>query len=184
MGDEDSDLREERIDGKTVYAGRILDLEVDRVLLPNGGEAFREVVRHPGAVVVLPVLADGRLVFVRQHRYPTGEVLIELPAGKLDPGEQPAGCAVRELEEETGWRASRIEDLGWFYTTPGFSDEILHAFLATGLEAASDHTPDQDEAIDIVTWTVEQALDGCHDGGIRDSKTIATLFLAQLQGFI
>lgn len=184
MGEQDSKLREQRIDGKTVFAGRILDLEVDRVQLPNGGEAFREVVRHPGAVVVLPLLADGRVVFVRQHRYPTGDVLLELPAGKLDPGEQPAVCAARELEEETGWRAGEIEDLGWFYTTPGFSDEVLHAFLARGLEAASDHTPDQDEAIEIVAWTVAQALDACRDGRIRDSKTIATLFLAQLQGFI
>lgn len=184
MDREQPNLREEKIDGKTVYAGRILDLEVDRVLLPKGGEAFREVVRHPGAVVVLPLLADGRVVFVRQHRYPTGEVLLELPAGKLDPGEQPSLCAARELEEETGWRGAQIKDLGWFYTTPGFSDEVLHAFLATGLEAASDHTPDQDEAIEIVTWTVEQALGACRDGGIRDSKTIATLFLAQLHGFI
>ncbi len=77
-----------------------------------------------------------------------------------------------------------IRDLGWFYTTPGFSDEVLHAFVASGLEAASTHVPDQDEAIEIVTWTVERALDACRDGGIRDSKTIATLFLAQLQGFI
>lgn len=184
MGREDSNLREEKIDGKKIYAGRILDLEVDRVLLPNGGEALREVVRHPGAVVVLPLLADGRLVFVRQHRYPTGEVLLELPAGKLDAGEPPAVCAVRELEEETGWRAAQITALGWFYTTPGFSDEVLHAFVATGLEAASDHTPDQDEVIEIVTWTVEQALEACRDGDIRDSKTIATLFLARLQGLI
>jgi len=181
---EQPNLREVKIDGKTVYAGRILDLEVDRVLLPNGGQAFREVVRHPGAVVILPLFGDGRVVFVRQHRYPTGEVLVELPAGKLDSGEQPAACAARELEEETGWRATEIENLGWFYTTPGFSDEVLHVFLATGLEAASDHTPDQDEAIEIVTWTAEQALEACRDGGIRDSKTIATLFLAQLQGFL
>ena len=184
MGREQPNLLEERIDGKKLYAGRILDLEVDRVLLPNGGEALREVVRHPGAVVVLPLLADGRLVFVRQHRYPTGEVLLELPAGKLDRGEPPAMCAGRELEEETGWRATQIKDLGWFYTTPGFSDEVLHAFVATGLDAASDHTPDQDEAIEIVTWTVEQALEACRDGDIRDSKTIATLFLARLQGLI
>ncbi len=120
MGDEDSDLREEKIDGKTVYAGRILDLEVDRVLLPNGGEAFREVVRHPGAVVVLPLLPDGRVVFVRQHRYPTDEVLIELPAGKLDSGEEPSVCAGRELEEETGWRAGDDQGPGLVLHHAGF----------------------------------------------------------------
>ena len=120
MGDEDSDLREEKIDGKTVYAGRILDLEVDRVLLPNGGEAFREVVRHPGAVVVLPLLPDGRVVFVRQHRYPTDEVLIELPAGKLDSGEEPSVCAGRELEEETGWRAADHQGPGLVLHHAGF----------------------------------------------------------------
>ncbi len=177
-------LRETRIDGETVYEGRILDLEVDRVALPNGGEALREIVRHRGAVVVLPLLPDGRIVLVRQHRYPTGEVLIELPAGKLDPGEPPVVCAVRELEEETGWRAGETTPLGWFYTTPGFSDEVLHSFVATALEAASDHASDPDEAIEIVTWTVERALEACRDGGIRDSKTIAVLFQARLYGFI
>jgi ADP-ribose pyrophosphatase len=184
VGREFSNLREERIDGEKIYEGRILDLEVDRVRLPNGGEALREVIRHPGAVVVLPILADGRLVFVRQHRYPTGDVLLELPAGKLDPGERPVVCAVRELEEETGWRAAQTTVLGWFYTTPGFSDEVLHAFVASELEAASDHTPDQDEAIEIVTLTVEQAFEACRDGGIRDSKTIATLFQAHLRGLL
>ena len=184
MSQEPQNLEETRIEGDVVYHGRILDLEVDRVRLPNGGEALREVVRHRGAVVVLPLLSDGRIVMVRQHRYPTGEVLLELPAGKLDPGESPVECAVRELAEETGWRAGETIPLGWFYTTPGFSDEVLHSFMATGLEAASDYEPDPDEAIEIVTWTVGQALEACRDGGIRDSKTIATLFQARLYGMI
>ena len=184
MGRESKKLWEEKIDGERVFSGRILDLEIDRVLLPNGGQALREVVRHRGAVVVLPLLPDGRIVLVRQHRYPTGEVLLELPAGKLDPSESPVDCAVRELEEETGWRAAKTVTLGWFYTTPGFTDEVLHSFVATGLEAVSDHAPDPDEAIEIVTWTVEQAFEGCRDGGIRDGKTIATLFQARLHGHI
>ena len=177
-------LEESRIDGEVIYNGGILDLEVDRVRLPGGGESLREVVRHRGAAVVLPVLPDGRIVLVRQYRYPTGDVLLELPAGKVDPGESPFECAVRELEEETGWRPGETTALGSFFTTPGFSDEVLHAFVATGLEAASDHVPDPDEAIEIITWTVGQALEACRDGGIRDGKTIATLFLAQLRGFI
>jgi ADP-ribose pyrophosphatase len=184
MTDGRGDLEETRIGGDVVYRGRILDLEVDRVQLPGGGEALREVVRHRGAAVILPVLPDGRIVLVRQYRYPTGEVLLELPAGKVDPGESPFECAVRELEEETGWRARDMTELGWFYTTPGFSDEVLHAFVATDLEPSSDHDPDPDEAIEIVTRTVDQALEACRDGGTRDGKTIATLSLAQLQGFI
>ena len=184
MSSDDDHLREEKIDGTRVFEGRILDLEVDRVRLPNGAEAFREVIRPPGAVVVMPVLGDGRVIIVRQYRHPTGELLLELPAGKLDPGESPAVCARRELEEETGWRAGTLIDLGWFYTTPGFSDEVLHAFAASGLDAAPGHHPDPDEAIEIVTMTVDEVLAACRTGGIRDSKTIATMLLSQLHSVI
>ena len=182
--DEYDRLQEKKIGGECVYKGRILDLEVDRVRLPSGGEGLREVIRHKGAVVVLPLHEDRRVELVRQYRYPTGEVVLELPAGKLDPGEEPVVCAGRELAEETGWNPVEIEELGSFFTTPGFSDEVLHAFIATPLEPASDVAQDPDEAIDNVTMTVEEALEACRDGTIRDSKTIATLFLAQLHGWI
>jgi ADP-ribose pyrophosphatase len=183
MADDDG-LREEKIAGERVYEGRILDLDVDRVRLPSGTEAAREVVRHRGAAVMLPVLDSGEVVFVRQFRYPMGEVLMELPAGKLDRGEPPERCARRELEEETGWRAGRVDDLGWFYTTPGFTDEVLHAFFMSELEAAADAEQDPDEAIDVVTLGVDDALAACGDGRIRDGKTIAVLFLARLRGLI
>ena len=183
MGRDDR-LVEKKIDGKQIYEGRILDLEVDSVLLASGNEATREVVRHKGAVVVLPLHADRRIEFVRQYRYPMGEVLLELPAGKLDPGEEPIACAGRELAEETGWKPIEIHELGSFFTTPGFTDEVLHAFVATPLEPAPDIAQDPDEAIDNITMTVEEALAACRDGTIRDSKTIATLFLAQLKGWI
>jgi len=183
MGRDDR-LLEKKIESKRVYQGRILDLEVDRVLLPSGGEASREVVRHKGAVVVLPLHEDRRIDLVRQHRYPTGSVVLELPAGKLDPGEEPVACASRELPEETGWKPVEIHELGSFFTTPGFTDEVLYAFIATPLEPAPEVAQDPDEAIDNVTMTVEEALDACRDGSIRDSKTIATLFLAQLHGWI
>ena len=183
MGRDDR-LVEKKIGGERVYKGNILDLEVDRVQLPSGGEATREVVRHKGAVVVLPLHEDRRVEFVRQYRYPMGEVLLELPAGKLDPGEEPIECAGRELAEETGWKPTEIHELGSFFTTPGFTDEVLHAFIATPLEKAPEIAQDPDEAIENVTMTVEEALAACRDGTIRDSKTIATLFLAQLHGWL
>jgi ADP-ribose pyrophosphatase len=183
MGRDDR-LLEKKIDGELVYEGRILDLEVDRVLLPNGGEALREFVRHKGAVVVLPLHEDRRVEFVRQHRYPTGEVILELPAGKLDPGEEPVDCAGRELAEETGWKPVEIHELGSFFTTPGFTDEVLYAFIATPLEPAPEVAQDPDEAIDNVSMTVEEALAACRSGEIKDSKTMATLLLAQLDGWI
>jgi len=182
--DEDDRLREERIGGQRVYKGRILDLEVDRVRMPSGNEALREVVRHKGAVVVLPLHENGRVELVRQYRYPPDEILIELPAGKLDPGEQPGECARRELAEETGWRAGEIHELGSFFTTPGFSDEVLHAFVATGLEPAPDARPDPDEEIEIVTMTIDEVLAACRDGRIHDGKTLAVLLLARLHGWI
>jgi len=183
MGRDDR-LLEKKIGGERVFEGKILDLEVDRVLLASGNEATREVVRHKGAVVILPLHEDRRVEFVRQYRYPMGEILLELPAGKLDPGEEPIVCARRELAEETGWKPTEIHELGWFYTTPGFTDEVLHAFIATPLEPAPKIAQDPDEAIDNVTMTVEEALDACRDGTIRDSKTIACFLLAQLHGWI
>jgi len=183
MGRDDR-LIEKKIDGKRIYEGNILDLEVDRVSLPSGGEATREVVRHKGAVVVLPLHEDRRVEFVRQYRYPTGEIVLELPAGKLDPGEEPVDCAARELAEETSWKPVEIHELGSFFTTPGFTDEVLHAFIATPLEAAPEVAQDPDEAIEIVTMTVDEALDACRKGFIRDSKTIACFLLAQLHGWI
>ncbi len=183
MGRDDR-LVEKKIDGERIYEGRILDLEVDRVLLASGNEATREVVRHKGAVVVLPLHEGRRIELVRQYRYPMGEVLLELPAGKLDPGEEPIECAGRELAEETAWKPVEIHELGSFFTTPGFTDEVLHAFIATPLEPAPEAVQDPDEAIENVTMTIEEALEACRDGSIQDSKTIATLFLAQLHGWI
>jgi ADP-ribose pyrophosphatase len=183
MGKDDR-LWEHKIAGERVYEGRILDLEVDRVRLASGSEAEREVIRHKGAVVVLPLHEDGRVELVRQYRYPLDAAILELPAGKLDPGEEPLVCAVRELAEETRWKAAEIHGLGSFFTTPGFSDEVLYSFVATKLVPAPEVVQDPDEAIDNVTMTVAEVLSACRDGSIQDSKTLATLLLAQLNGWL
>jgi ADP-ribose pyrophosphatase len=174
--------RESRLGGERVYSGRVVVLEVDRVGLPNGAESVREVIRHRGAAVVLPLLDDGRVVLVRQYRYPVGESLLELPAGTLEPAEDPMDCAARELAEETGFRARALSPLGRFYSAPGYTDETLHAVLATGLERTAGADPDHDEFIETELVSPGDVLRRVASGEIRDAKTIATLMLAQLHG--
>ena len=175
-------LQETRIDGTEVYSGRVVRLEVDRVRMPDGGDSIREVVRHRGAAVVLPILDDGRVVLVRQFRYPVGEALLELPAGTLEPGEDPLVCAARELTEETGYAATSVTPLGRFYAAPGYTDERLQAVLATGLRLTDDAEPDPDEIIEVEVVTFEELVSRMETGEIRDSKTLATILLARLRG--
>lgn len=174
--------REVRQDGERIYSGRIVELDVDRVRLPGGGESVREVVRHRGAAVILPILDDGRVLLVRQYRYPVAEVLLELPAGTLEPDEDALRCAARELAEETGCSARIITPLGMFYSAPGYTDEVLYAILARGLERVGAADPDDDENLELVTQTVDAVLGMIASGEIRDAKTIGTMMLAQLHG--
>ncbi len=180
----DEHLRERKIDGKRIYDGKILALEVDEVELPSGRRAVREVVRHNGAAVMLPLTPDGRIVLVRQHRYPTGEVLLELPAGKLDRGEDPEVCARREIEEETGLVAEKVVRLGAFYAAPGYTDELLHAFLVVVSDGATEARPDPDELIDVVVVTLAELRNLILEGAVRDAKTLATLALAEARGLV
>jgi len=176
---------EETITSERIYSGRVVTLDVDQVRLPEGGRSLREVVRHPGAAVILPVLDDGRLVLIRQYRYAAGEVLLELPAGTLEPGEDPKTCASRELIEETGWRAASLEGIGRIFTTPGFSDEVIHIFVATRLQEHADGSaPDADEDIETVLIPAEEVFDLARRGGVEDSKTLAALLLGRLHGFL
>lgn len=175
----DTDFRETKIDGKRIFEGRILTLEVDRVSLPGGGESEREVIRHPGAAVMVPVTDDGSILFVRQFRYPIDQVLLELPAGKLDPGEEPAECAQRETAEETGFRPKTVESLGEFFTAPGFADELIHAFLVTDLESAPEAEADADEVVEVVPLTLESYRRMVARGEIRDGKTLAAMAMWQ-----
>lgn len=157
-----------------VYSGRIVDLIVDKLEI-QGRETIREVVRHPGGVVVLVDREDGLIPFVRQCRYPMGKNLLELPAGKLDPGEDPRDTAARELEEETGLKAELLEHVASFYTSPGFCDELLHLYY-TDRVVATQTRFDHDEDISIETYTLDQALELFSRGEIQDAKTILALF--------
>lgn len=177
--------RELTVDSERVYSGRVVTLDVDRVRLPDGRESVREVVRHAGAVVIMPILDDGRIVFVRQFRYPVDTELLEFPAGTLEPGEDARTCAERELVEETGWQAESLQKLGSFFSTPGFTDEVLHGFIATDLSPAQGGSdPEADEFIEVVVLSVEEALSMAQRGQVRDAKTLATLFLARQRGWI
>jgi ADP-ribose pyrophosphatase len=178
---DDAPLREERIAGRRVYAGHVVTLDVDRVRFADGTEATREVVRHPGAVVVVALTARGEVVLERQFRYAAAEVLLELPAGKLDGGEPPLACAQRELAEETGFSASEWRPLGTFFTAPGFADERMHAFLALGAERSAVCALDEDERLEVVLVPFERAVALVRSGEIHDAKSIVGLLLAQIE---
>lgn len=170
--------RGELLDSAQAFDGRVLDLRVDRVRLPNGAEAELEVIRHQGASAVVPVTANGDVLLVRQYRHATGDYLLEVPAGKLDFGtEDPEQCARRELEEETGFRAGELSSLGWIWTTPGFADERIWLFLATDLgPGRQDLEPD--EVIELVEMPLEEAAEMALNGEITDSKSICALLRA------
>lgn len=180
----DEHLRETRIDGEIVYEGRILRLEVDRVRLANGTETRREVVRHGGAVLLVPITDDGRVLLVRQHRYPTDAVLLEVAAGTLERGEDPVDCAHRELEEETGHRAEELIPLGEFFAAPGYCNELLTCFVARGLRPGGELTGDHDEQIEVVEMSADEVFAAIDSGEIRDCKTLASLLLARRRGYL
>jgi len=164
-----------------VHAGKVLDLDVDEVLEPGGVRGLREVVRQRGSVAALPVLPDGRVVLVRQYRYAVDAFVWELPAGRRDPGETPEEGARRELEEEVGFRALDLEPLLVFWTTPGFCDEVMHLFRATGLQPVPPR-PEADERIEPATFTLEEALDMVKRGEIREGKTLVARLLEAHRG--
>jgi ADP-ribose diphosphatase len=165
-----------RLGGRRVYEGQVLSLDVDEVEEPGGVRARREVVRHRGSVAALPVHDDGQVVLVRQYRYAVDEAVWELPAGRLDPTEAPLDGARRELEEEVGLRAARLEPMGVFFTTPGFCDEVMHLFRATGLSSVAAR-PEADERIEALTCTLEEARAMMARGEVREGKTMVALLL-------
>ncbi len=162
---------------QSIHDGRIVKLWLERVLLPNGRETNLEVIEHPGASTVLPFISRDEIVLIRQHRHCAGGSILEVPAGTLQAGESPEACALREIEEETGYRAGRLEPLGWIWTTPGFTNEKIFLFAARDLSAGK-ISPDPDEVISLERMTLRDALDRAARGEIADAKTIATLFRA------
>jgi ADP-ribose pyrophosphatase len=164
------------LDHRRVHSGKVLDLDVDEVLEPGGVRGLREVVRQRGSVAALPVLDDGRVVLVRQYRYAVDARVWELPAGRRDPGETPEEGARRELEEEVGLRAGTLEPLLEFWTTPGFCDEVMHLFRATGLSTVPPR-PEADERIESATFTLDEAMAMVRSGAIREGKTLVALLL-------
>lgn len=170
-----------KISSTRAYTGRIISLDVDDVRFPDGSTGSLEMIRHPGASAVVPLLEadapDPVVVLIRQYRYAADGFLYEIPAGRLDAGESPLECARRELAEETGYRAQRVEPLFTMFTTPGFTDEKIHLFLATGLEAGESHR-EADEFLELVPTRLSRALSMIENGEIQDAKTALALLFA------
>jgi ADP-ribose pyrophosphatase len=164
------------VEKQVIFRGKKVQLELHRLEDETGAQATREICVHPGAVVVLPLLSDGRVILIRNYRYSVGQVLIELPAGTLEKGEDPMSCAGRELLEETGYLAGRIRPIGSFFSSPGILTEKLYAFAAYDLEQRHSAL-EEGEEIEVMPVTWEQAFELIGDGQIADAKTIATLLM-------
>lgn len=167
-----------------VRRGFPVRVTTERVILPNGQRLDLDIVKHPGASAIVPFTSDREVLLIRQYRHAAGGTIYEVPAGKLDTGEDPEQCAVRELEEETGQRAGRIEKLGWIWTTPGFCDEVIHLFAAFDLDAVPSRL-EADEIIEVIPTSIERALELVWRGEINDAKSaLALLHAARHVGFL
>lgn len=174
---DDAGLIEEKVSSEKIYDGCLLHVRKDTVKLPNGDLAPREWIEHPGAASVIPLTDDGKVILVRQYRYPVGQVTVEIPAGKLDKaGEDPFECAKRELSEETGYTAKEYKYLTKIATTVGFSNEIIYLYAAKGLAAGEQHT-DDDEFINLQIVTLDEAVDMVRTGKIIDGKSMVSILM-------
>lgn len=172
------ELFEKKINSKQIFDGKIVKLFVDTVELPNGQTATREIVRHPGAVCVLPITDNGEVIMVKQFRYPFNEVILEIPAGKLEVGEDPYEAVKRELEEESGAVAGKIEHIGELYTTVAIFDEKIQIYLASDLTFIDSH-PDEDEFLEVTKIPLDTLVNMVMSGEIKDAKTQIAILKAE-----
>jgi ADP-ribose pyrophosphatase len=170
-------LPRQLLESEKIFNGIVFDVERDRLREESGIEIVRDVVRHPGGAGALPLFDDGRVALVRQYRHPARRELLEIPAGRIEAGETPAACAAREIEQEIGFRAGRMEKLAEFYSTPGFCQEKLYVYLATELTPCAQNL-DHDELIEVVYLPFAGAVEMVERGEIEDSKTVIALLMA------
>lgn len=177
-----NNLEEKTLKSEEIFSGKVISLHLQDVELPNGKHSKREIIKHPGAVAILALTADKKVVMVEQYRKALERTIVEIPAGKLEKGEEPALCARRELEEETGYECVSLEWLTSFYTSPGFADEIVHVYIATGLTKKENAAAlDEDEFVNLEELTLEEALQYVKEQKIYDAKTIFAVQYLQLQ---
>ncbi|MEH7273431.1 NUDIX hydrolase [Neobacillus vireti] len=177
-----SNLTEKTIHSEEIFSGKVISLHLQDVELPNGKQSKREIVKHPGAVAILALTDHNKIVMVEQFRKALERTIVEIPAGKLEKGEEPALCARRELEEETGYECESLELLVSFYTSPGFADEIVHLFIAKGLTKKENAAPlDEDEFVNLEEITLDEAVQYVKDQKIYDAKTAYAVQYLQLQ---
>src|SRR4051812_11336863 len=175
-------LEEKTLSSEKLFSGKVISLQVDEVELPNGKTAKRELIKHPGAVAIIAITDENKIVMVEQYRKALEQTIIEIPAGKLESGEQPDVCAKRELEEETSYECESLELLNSFYTSPGFANEIVHVYLAKGLTKKEDAAGlDEDEFVNLMELTVGEAIEYVTEQKIFDAKTIFAVQYLQLQ---
>jgi len=173
-----SKLKETQLSTEQIYKGSLLDVRRDEVTLPNGKTSAREYIKHPGAACMIPILPDGKIALIKQYRYPVQSEMIELPAGKLDPGEEPEDCARRELEEEIGYSAGKLIFVCNIYPAIGFASEKMWIYLAEYLVKTTENT-DHDEFLEIMPTSLAEAVKMVWDGKITDVKTIIGLLWAE-----
>lgn len=171
------DIRKSEI----LFRGKVFDLQVDQIQYDSGNLGVREIALHPGGAVVVPILPDGKIIMINQYRYPLKKMILELPAGKLEPKEDPFKCAVRELEEETGYKSDNVTKLGIIYTTPGFCTEELHIYLAKDLIPGEHNREEGEFGMEVHTYTMEEIDNMIRSGEIRDAKTICGIQMARIQ---
>jgi ADP-ribose pyrophosphatase len=167
------------VKSEVIFKGKVFNTIVNQIEYDSGNKAVREVAEHPGGAVVVPVTDAGKIVMVTQHRFPMNEVLLELPAGKLNKDEDPFICAVRELEEETGYKSNNVKELGSIYTTPGYSTEKLWIYLAKDLKPGNHNREEGEFGMQVLELSFDEIENKIHSGDIVDSKTICGIFLAK-----